>query len=80
MTAYPTIPPLSIPEGETGAPELLPPCGGYWLRLPDGSLQPRDDDTAIAAGLMPPPEPVPDQSPAQASAVAQDVAQDQPAA
>lgn len=32
-------------------PEPAPPAGGSWLRLEDGSLQPRDEATARDAGL-----------------------------
>lgn len=32
--------------------ETTPPCGGSWVRNPDGSLTPADDSTAAAAGLL----------------------------
>lgn len=34
-----------------------PPSGGYWIRQPDGSLQPADETTATGAGLPWPPQP-----------------------
>lgn len=33
------------------AADLLPPCGGCWLREADGGLRPADAGTAHAAGL-----------------------------
>lgn len=39
----------------TGQPvDLLPPCGGSWVREADGGLMPADESTAVAAGLMAP--------------------------
>ena len=38
--------------GADGSPlDLLPPCGGRWLRDPDGGLSPADETTARAADL-----------------------------
>lgn len=31
--------------------DVNPPCGGHWLRDPDGGLTPADAETAAAAGL-----------------------------
>lgn len=31
--------------------DITPPCGGRWLRDPDGGLRPADAATADAAGL-----------------------------
>lgn len=45
---------LTIPAAPEGAPEVQPPCGGSWLRLADGGLQPADADTAARAGLLQP--------------------------
>lgn len=42
------------------SPEQMPPCGGNWIRTPDGHLLPRDEPTARAAGINAvPPEFVP---------------------
>ena len=38
--------------------DVNPPCGGSWLRDADGGLSPADADTAAAAGLAWPSEPV----------------------
>lgn len=32
--------------------DVNPPCGGRWLRDPDGGLTPADAETAAAAGLQ----------------------------
>lgn len=42
--------PQTIPASEAD-PEPAPPCAGSWLREADGSLRPRDEGTARAAGL-----------------------------
>ena len=41
-------------DGDDQPIELLPPCGGRWIRYADGSLEPSDIETAIAAGLYVP--------------------------
>lgn len=43
------IEPLRTADG--AAIEVAPPCGGAWLRDPDGGLRPGDAATAAEAGL-----------------------------
>lgn len=58
---------LSIPaHPDHPAQETVPPCGGSWVRNPDGSLTPADDATAQAAGLLV-PAPAPTPAPAVAT-------------
>lgn len=47
------IEPLRLPDGKVIPPS--PPCGGSWSLTADGALQPRDEATALAAGLGWPP-------------------------
>ena len=51
--AEPDLPTRCEPVlGADGIPwDLLPPCGGHWLRDVDGGLSPADEGTARAAGL-----------------------------
>lgn len=49
------IEPVRLPDGKVITPN--PPVGGCWMTTDDGALQPRDKETAAAAGLAW-PEPV----------------------
>lgn len=63
-------PTLRIPPAEGGA-DLDPPCGGTWLRQPDGALVPADSVTeanaarvlGLADSAAPAPEPIPQDPP-----------------
>ncbi len=38
-------------EPDAEGREVMPPCGGSWVREEDGGLRPADKETAEAAGL-----------------------------
>lgn len=51
--AHPAEEAAAAPPGQ----EVNPPCGGSWLRQPDGSLVPADEATAQASGIPLAPKP-----------------------
>jgi hypothetical protein len=40
-----------VVDGDGKPVHLAPPCGGDWIRDPDGGLSPANEATATAAGL-----------------------------